>query len=362
MSSYEPDEPPDGVVPRIVEGAEAEQLMASMGIEFFNPSDSDPNKPNNPNSITKKLMKKAKKGNVRAMYELGMAYWRGTGGLRVNRELAESTFKQAAMKGEVNAMFNLGQMLELDSTLEDDPSSSLNKAKLWYQKCSDASNGRHEQQQQMARQALDKIDQKLNIGQYAPVERVIETCGSCGTEQTKEKKLKACKCHKQFYCSSSCQRANWIEHKSACKAARKVDKKQFKQAIKKAKSSTSSTDNGKTHALTCEKCTTKFVANTNINGINSGLSFTTCCAAFLCWDCGDRYLAKKSSPYCSLCQKKIPSTAGQSLKSLLKLSKRDDDVSLQLQLPGFIEGIIAGKFCHSFLLCLILCEIFMLSV
>ena len=112
MSSYEPDEPPDGVVPRIVEGAEAEQLMASMGIEFFNPSDSDPNKPNNPNSITKKLMKKAKKGKVRAMYELGMAYWRGTGGLRVNRELAESTFKQAAMKG---IGFNFGRRSKFKS-------------------------------------------------------------------------------------------------------------------------------------------------------------------------------------------------------------------------------------------------------
>ena len=329
MSSYEPNEPPPGTVPKILKGAEAERVLASMGFGMMaaNPV-SDPNKKNKPNRATKTLIAKANKGNARAMSELGSKYRIGDGGLRVNCELAEKWLEKAALKGLEHAMYNLATLLESNNRFD--------KARMWYQKCADLNGtGR-----QMATSSLDSMDQKQNLGKYAPIERDAETCGHCGTAQTKEKQLKSCNCHKQFYCDQACQQANWKDHKAACKAARKVGKKQNKQALKTAKQSTSSVAaDGKIHGLNkCALCDAGFPANTNFNK-DPTESYLLCCGALLCWDCGDRMLDEKTPPYCLLCKKRIPSSKGQSFKALLKLIKNGDG-------EGVFEAMIAEHYIH----------------
>ena len=60
-------------------------------------------------------------------------------------------------------------------------------------------------------------------------------CSSCGSTETPEHKLKACKdCHTTQYCNTACQRKHWGEggHKRECK---KECKKQHKARAEQSK-------------------------------------------------------------------------------------------------------------------------------
>ena len=53
-------------------------------------------------------------------------------------------------------------------------------------------------------------------------------CSFCGTPETTEHELKACKgCHTTQYCNTDCQTKHWEEgHKAECKKERKKQQRQ----------------------------------------------------------------------------------------------------------------------------------------
>lgn len=76
------------------------------------------------------LEEKAKQGDVRSQFKLGVMYFRGQGAVEQDYGKAREWFEKAANNGHTVAKFNLGTIYGKGLGLEKNPK----KAKEWYDK------------------------------------------------------------------------------------------------------------------------------------------------------------------------------------------------------------------------------------
>jgi TPR repeat protein len=83
---------------------------------------------------TRRMQRLAEEGNVRAMFNLGVMYEKGQGGLRIDNTQARYWYEKAAKSGDVNAQYNLGLM---HAHGRGTPKSTQD-AIFWFRKAADA--------------------------------------------------------------------------------------------------------------------------------------------------------------------------------------------------------------------------------
>ena len=301
----------------IVTAEESEEFLKKhLGVTLLDTTkmdEEDPSIPDRPNGKAKKLIRKAKKGDINAKMLLADLFRSGTCGMNRSREKAVALWEEVAdVDKRLDAMFNLAQHAQIN--LKD-----YTEAREWYHKCIEHHS--ESDRVSLAHHGLDACDRAEKVGLYAPIKEDTITCGNCGTEQTDDFKLKACQCHTAFFCNAKCQKVFWPNHKSACKAARTVNKKRNKKARDQSTLlSGSGSDKQKGGSLTwfCDLCNKE----SPIDTIEPNRDHVMCCGGSLCHGCGDALVADKKTPFCPLCNKAVPSSPNLQHKAMLKLDKK----------------------------------------
>lgn len=89
-------------------------------------------------TVTKEEVKRieglAESGNVKAMFNMGVYFEHGQGGLPVNNAQAMKWYERAAMKGDLGAQYNLGLMHANGRGTPKNPKEAI----YWFRKAADA--------------------------------------------------------------------------------------------------------------------------------------------------------------------------------------------------------------------------------
>jgi len=179
----------------------------------------------------------AVQGEVQSQYKLGFMYMHGQG---VNRSFvtAREWLNKSVAQGHASAINTLKQLDEIEecfasSTATLDPNDELHCAAVvgaMFKHGDDASQlmlglmyieKKHDEQSlSKARFWLGKAAAQGNKSAIKALKKLNDTdpnnivhCVECNALQTDTHKLKRCGCKSVYYCSSTCQKSHWNDHK-----------------------------------------------------------------------------------------------------------------------------------------------------
>ena len=169
-----------------------------------------------------RLQKWSDKGKAWAQTLLGTCYRQGTG-IEQSHSKAFDLYKMAAEQDDPNAMVCLGLMYRNGYGVEH----SLEAANGWWKKAELYGIANATRNINWANPMGSAVHVSSFVG--STTESVL--CSSCGTPETTEHKLKACKgCHTTQYCNRKCQMQHWGvgKHRAECKKESEVSTRSTK--------------------------------------------------------------------------------------------------------------------------------------
>jgi TPR repeat protein len=282
----------------------------------------------------------AKRGNASSQHNLGTCYNHGLHGVTQSSEKAIEYYTLAAEQGSPEAQSNLGNIYYLGKGIE----TSYSKAREWWTKA--AAQGIEQAIQNL--KIIDKHEREKSTSTPPPkvVDPTINSCSTCGKQQTKEFRLGKCACRTKRYCNSQCQKKQYKQHKKEC--LRLVKERKKKKNGENMKDETTK-DGKKEKARPLQEEEDKEdcpICTDALPKLSDQFVRLTCCGKGLHKKCAKDLMENTSMTLeqintCIMCRAKLVNALGsvEEIKRLRKWAKKGEAWAMSMLASRYRDGV-----------------------